>query len=151
MKCKDELEHYQRASIEKRSEFVGYDSLDLLALIMLPPEVTKNKTTALNTSEAKDLFAEGPRGNTARSLLSKDISASRMRVQYFGALLDHQVGLLARGGGEPGLVKLYNDLIDRQHRRMTNAMELLLRLDSVPTPNFRVVADKAAFVVSQAG
>lgn len=128
--------------------FVPPDELDDLAALMLPETVAK-RPLELARAEAEALFREGLRGkkNVGRSLVSKDISASRMHVRYYQARLDAEISLLGRGRGNLKIARFLSDLVDRQHRRMVASCDLLLRLDAVPTPSFRVQADQAAFVV----
>lgn len=129
------------------SQFTKFDSLDLLAIEMLPPEVTRSPRAKLNGAEAISIFEEGARGATTRSLLAKDISASRMHLRYFGALLDHAVERLGRGRGDVKLARFYSDLVDKQHRRLIAGVEALQRLEAAPPARFEVKAHQAAFML----
>ena len=127
--------------------FVPADELDQLAALMLPPEVCQ-QPAKLTQAEAEALFEEGLRGAAGRSLLARDVAASRGHVRFYQALLDVEVDRLARGDGDVKRARFYSDLVDRQHRRLTTTCELLLRLDAVPAASFRVEAEQAAFLIS---
>jgi len=147
MKCKDLVEYEHAVEKSPEGGFAPWDSLDLLALEMIPPEIKKSDVSRLNVSEAHELFSEGMRGRTARSLLAKDLSASRMHTRFYQSLLDHQVELLARNKGDVKKARFYNELVAQQHRRMVATADLMLRTERQPAPSFRVSAEQAAFLV----
>lgn len=135
---------------EEPGAFVPPDALDDIATLMIPPQIAKHPETLVR-AEAEALVSEGLRGPTGRSLLARDVAISRAHARYYQVLLDHAVDQLGRGGGDPKKTRLYADLLDRQHRRMTASCELLLRLDAPSLPSVQVRADRAAFVLTSEG
>jgi len=133
----------------ERGQFVPPDELDQLVAMMLPPQIAKYPVELMH-AEAAALFEEGLRGPTGRSLLAKDVAASRLHVRYLQARLDIEVELLGRGRGDLKKARFLTALVAQQHRMMTLSAELLLKLDTVPQPSFRIEADQAAILVGGA-
>jgi hypothetical protein len=128
--------------------FPRSDEFDELSSMMVPDSLAKDAPKIVE-AQAERIFREGARGNSIRALVSRDIAAGRAHVPLYQAILDAEVQRVGRGKGDPKVARLFADILDRQHRRMTTSCELLLRLDSVPTPSFRVEADQA-FVIGSA-
>ena len=132
---------------EKR--LVPADELDELAGILMPPAITKRPLELLR-ADAEALCRDGLRGPAGRSLIARDVAASRAHVRFFGALLDHEVERLGRGKGDLRRARVLSDLVDKQHRRLVAGAELLLKLDTVASPSFQLRADQAAILLGDA-
>ncbi len=153
MKPKDALGYYE-ARITNRGKKaatgptvpVQLDEMERIALWMIP-EAFGAPTSKEATAEAQEILNSGVRG-AGRSLLAKDAVISKAHVLYFGARLDHQVELLGHGKGDQKLARFYSDLTVRHHKMMMTSLELLLRMDTLPTSLVRVQAHRAAFVVN---
>lgn len=125
---------------------VPADEVDELAGIMMPEAITKRPVELLR-AEAAALFRDGLRGPAGRSLIARDVAASRAHVRFFGVLLDHEVGRLGRGKGDLRRARVLSELVDKQHKRLVAGCEILLKLDTTPTPAFQVRADQAAILL----
>jgi len=144
-----EIATYAESDVEpeKKNHFIPADAFDDIATLMIPPQIAK-RPEVLVRAEAEALVSEGLRGPTGRSLLARDVAIGRAHARYYQVLLDHAVDQVGRKRGDLKKARFYADLLDRQSRRLGASVELLLRLDAVPTPSFRVQADQAAFVVN---
>lgn len=136
----------KNAATERLGKFIPADELDQLVAMMLPSQIAQHPVE-LARAEAEALFNSGIR-SAGKSLYCRDLSIARLHLRYYQARLDVEVELLGRGRGDLKKARFLAALVAQQHRMMTLSAELLLKLDTIPQPSFRVSADQAAFLVN---
>lgn len=128
--------------------FAAWDSPDLVAAMTATPSVMSGAYGAKNSNEAAALFAEGPRGPTARSAIAKEIAIQRRFVRFAQSLLGVELERFGNGKISERRLRTIETVADRAHKRYLASYELLLNMEMRPAPMFRISAGNAAIQVN---
>ena len=130
---------------EADSRLLGFDAIDSAPLTNLD---SKTKTAALENLRLATtcLAREGGRGPAAARLLARDISLSRVQLRHRQALLQVALQRYSDGGGSERQVRLFEQLVDKEHSRLMASLDQLARLTSARA-EVKVNAIQAAVLV----
>lgn len=126
---------------------LGFDKIDRLPMVTGPiPELFA--VAGKNACEmATAIYREGARGPAMRRLLARDITISRTQLRVAQSLRGIVLKAVAEGREDTHRLRTLERLVDAEHRRLMDSIDVLARLDSSPV--VRVVAHQA--VVMSAG
>lgn len=131
--------------LEPQLPQVGFDPADELPLRLLPEEFTKAAGATLRAATT-EIAQQGASGPACRRMLSRDIMLARTQLRFLEGARNTVLGHLLQGKNAEKRLKLLEQLVDQQHRRLLASINTLARLSAGSTV-VRINAHQAAVVM----
>lgn len=126
---------------------VGFDPVDLVPMKTSLLEL--HAVAGINARDmASGLYNEGARGPTCRRMLCRDVVLSRTMLRTTQGLRNIVMRAVAEGREGPERLRVLEQAVDAEHRRLLASIELLARLEG-GSPVVRVSAHRAAIVINE--
>ena len=123
---------------------VGFDRIDSLPVTTLPECVSQAAEGTMVQAATALCGNQTERKQALIRLVARTVQQSRVQLKYFEALRNTALAAYVEGRGPAQKLEIIERTVQRQHRRLFDALNFMSRLDPQQTPVVQVKVDQAA-------